>query len=87
MQITLDIPDHLLPPQQDKVTLAQQLKLHTALMLFQTGKLSRGAACELAGIDIYTFLAACKQYKIETINADVEEIEDEVTRFKQLHAI
>ena len=86
MQITLDIPDHLLPPKQDKATLTQQFKLYTALLLFQAGKLSRGAACELASVDIYTFLAACKQHKIETISADIDEIEAEVTRFKQLNA-
>ena len=86
MQITLEIPDHLLPPQQDKTSLAQQLKLHTALLLFQACTLSRGAACEFAGIDIYSFLAACKQYRIETISTDIDEIEAEVTRFKQLRA-
>jgi hypothetical protein len=58
MQLTLDIPDHCLPPQQDRTTLAQQLKLYSALLLFQSGQLSRGAACEFAGVDIYTFLAA-----------------------------
>ena len=83
MQIILDIPDHVLPPQQDSKTLAQQLKLYTALLLFQSGKLSRGAACEL---DIYTFLAACKQHRIETLDADIDEIEAELMRFKQLRA-
>lgn len=87
MQITLEIPDHVLSPQQDKeATLAQQLKLHTALLLFQAGNLSRGAACEFAGVDIYTFLAACKQYRIETVQTDIEEIESEILRFKRLRA-
>ncbi|MFZ1389850.1 MAG: UPF0175 family protein [Thiolinea sp.] len=86
MQIILDIPDHVLPPQQDSKTLAQQLKLYTALLLFQSGKLSRGAACEFADVDIYTFLAACKQHRIETLDADIDEIEAELMRFKQLRA-
>ncbi len=54
MQLTLDIPDHCLPPQQDRITLALQLKLYSALLLFQSGQLSRGAACEFASVDIYT---------------------------------
>ena len=86
MQITLEIPDHVLLPQQDKTSLAQLLKLHTALLLFQSGQLSRCAACEFAGADIYTFLAACKQYHIETISTDMDEIEADVIRFKQLRA-
>lgn len=84
MQITLDIPDHVLPAQQDSKSLAQQLKLYTALLLFQSGKLSRGAACEFADVDIYTFLAACKQHLIETLESDLDEIEGEVMRFRQL---
>ena len=28
---------------------------HAALLMFQSGQLSRGAACEFAGIDIYDF--------------------------------
>jgi hypothetical protein len=86
MQITLEIPDHVLIPQQDKASIAQLLKLHTALLLFQSGQLSRGAACEFAGVDIYTFLAACKQYHIGTISTDLDAIEAGVIRFKQLRA-
>ena len=56
------------------------------LLLFQSGQLSRGAACEFADVDIYTFLAACKQHRIETISTDMDEIEAEVIRFKQLRA-
>ncbi|TXH67230.1 MAG: UPF0175 family protein [Thiothrix sp.] len=84
VQIILNIPDHVLPPQQDSQTLAQQLKLYSALLLFQSGKLSRGAACEFADVDIYTFLAACKQHRIATLDTDIDEIETEVMRFKQL---
>lgn len=69
------------------ITLAQQLKLYTALLLFQSGKLSRGAACEFADVDLYTFLEACKQQRIETLNADMDEIEAEVMRFKQLRVV
>jgi hypothetical protein len=54
--------------------------------LFQSGQLSRGAACEFAGVDIYTFLAACKQYHIGTISTDLDAIEAGVIRFKQLRA-
>ena len=54
----------------------------TELFLYQCGQLSRGAACEFAGIDIYTFMAACKQYKIPMINNSLEELETDLARFK-----
>jgi predicted HTH domain antitoxin len=85
MQLTLDIPDHCLPAQQDNVSLAQKAKLYTALLLFQSGQLSRGAACEFAGVDIYTFFSACKQYNIPVINTDEDDIEADVMRFNRLH--
>jgi predicted HTH domain antitoxin len=87
MQLTLDIPDHCLPPQQDRITLAQQLKLYSALLLFQSGQLSRGAACEFAGVDIYAFLAACKKHKIPVINIEADDIEADLLRFERRHPI
>jgi hypothetical protein len=67
MQITLDIPDGYLIPQTSS-QLAQTLKLYAALFLFQTGQLSRGAACEFAGTNLGTFLEVCKQYQIPVLN-------------------
>ena len=59
MQLTIEIPDQYLQGQNQAQT-AQQIKLYAALLMFQSGQLSRGAACELAGIDIYEFFSACK---------------------------
>ncbi len=84
MQITLDIPDNYLTP-HTTAPLLQQLKLYAALFLFQTGQLSRGAACELAGTDIYSFLVACKQYQIPVINYLAEDLVAELTRFNERH--
>jgi predicted HTH domain antitoxin len=72
---------------QDKKTLVRQLKLYSALLLFQSGQLSRGAACEFADVDIYTFFAACKKHKIPVINIDVDEIEADLWRFERLHPV
>jgi hypothetical protein len=83
MQLTLEIPDHCLPPRQDSSTLGRQLRLYGALLMFQSGQLSRGAACEFAGVDIYAFLAACKTYKVPVISQDADEIEADVLRFER----
>lgn len=86
MQLTLNIPDKFLPSDQDKKnSLSKQVRLYSALLLFQSGQLSRGASCEFAGVDIYTFLAACKKHHIPVINIDPEDLEADLTRFKQKH--
>jgi hypothetical protein len=87
MQLTFNIPDHCLPPQRDENTVAQQLKRHSTLLLFQPGQLSRGAACEFADVDIYTFFAAGKEYPISVINMNEDEVEADVLRFDRRHPV
>ena len=58
MQIVLDIPErHLLDDTAE--TAERRFRLYTALLMFRAGRISMGAACELAGVDRYEFLAAC----------------------------
>ncbi|CAN2042014.1 conserved hypothetical protein [Candidatus Magnetomoraceae bacterium gMMP-15] len=61
---------------------AKRLKLYTALFMYQTGKLSAGAACEFADVDRYTFLATCNLHKISVINYDDDELEAEFDNLK-----
>ncbi len=82
MQLTLEIPDHFLQGHNQSQT-AQQIKLYAALLMFQSGQLSRGAACELAEVDIYDFFTACKTHHISVINTTEDEIEADVLRFQQ----
>lgn len=74
MQLLLDIPErYFLGTSTEE--LAEQFKLYTALLMFQAGRLSAGAACEFAGVDRYTFVAACKRHRINVIDYDDEELE------------
>jgi hypothetical protein len=84
MQITLDIPDCYVN-QQNQTQIAAEIKLYAALLMFQSGQLSRGAACEFANVDIYQFLKACKQHHISPINITAETIEADLLRFQQRH--
>lgn len=47
MQVTLEIPDQYLQGKNPSQT-AQQINLYAALLMFQSGQLSRGAACEFS---------------------------------------
>jgi predicted HTH domain antitoxin len=44
--------------------LAHDMRLYTALMLFRLGKLSSGAAAEMAGVPRVMFLDLCAEYDI-----------------------
>ena len=77
MQLTLEIPDKYIQDQNQHQA-AQQIKLYAAMLMFQTGQLSRREACEFAGVDIYDFFQACKDHRISVINVSVESIEVEV---------
>lgn len=48
--------------------------------MFQSGQISAGAACELAEIDWYTFLAACKRHHIATVDYDEQELDRDLDR-------
>ena len=84
MQLLLDISErYFLGTSTEE--LAEQFKLYTALLMFQTGRLSAGAACEFAGVDRYTFVAACKRHRINVIDYDDEELEADFERLKKNH--
>jgi len=84
MQLTLEIPDHYFQGKNQLQT-ARQIKLYAALLMFRSGQLSRGAACEFAGVEIYDFLLACKQHQISVMDMPVDAIEADVLRFQQRH--
>ncbi len=44
--------------------LARDIRLYAALMLFRSGKLSSGAASEMAGVPRVLFLDLCAEYDI-----------------------
>ena len=44
--------------------LARDVRLYAALMLFRLGKLSSGAAAEMAGVPHVMFLDLCAEYDI-----------------------
>ena len=52
MQVVVDVPERYLVNTSEE-ELAMRLKLLSALLMYQAGELSAGAACELAGIDRY----------------------------------
>lgn len=86
MQVMVNVPDqYFLDLSVNE--LAGRLKLSTALLMFQTGQLSTGAACEFAGVDRYTFLEACQKYSIDVVNYDPDEVEADFAALTQGKAV
>ena len=83
MQITIDIPEQF-GLTQTKSEIATTLKRYAALALFQAGKLSAGAAAELADLDRYAFMAECKKQGIATINYSAEDLQAELAEFNKV---
>jgi len=84
MQVIVNVPDQYFLD-TNVGDIARQLKLYTALFMFQAGQLSAGAVCEFAEIDRYTFLETCKRHKIAVIDYDADELEAEFKELKRTH--
>lgn len=77
MQITLDIPEqYLIDRTPDE--LGQRFKLYAALLMFQSGELSSGAAAELAEVDRFTFAAECGKHGIPLLSYSADELRTEL---------
>jgi predicted HTH domain antitoxin len=85
MQVVVNIPDQYFIDVSTS-ELADRLKLSAALLMFQSGQLSAGAACEFADIDRYAFWGACKRYNIDTVNYDPDELKEDLVALTQKEA-
>ena len=80
MQISFSLPDNpFIAETPEEVT--QKIRMYAALGLYQAGKLSIGAASELAGMDRYTFLGFCKREGVPLRIQTSEESEADVKKF------
>ena len=59
--------------------LARDIRLYAALMLFRSGKLSSGAASEMAGVPRVLFLDLCAEYDIPVSQITGDDLRREMT--------
>ena len=76
MQISFSLPENSFVA-QSRETIVHKIRLYAALGMYQAGELSIGAACELAGIDRYTFLDFCKREGVFLKTQTPDELETE----------
>jgi predicted HTH domain antitoxin len=74
-QIVLDIPeDSLLALKVSEKQIGDELRMAAAAKLFELGKLSSGAAAELAGVPRTLFLTKLSDYGVATFRMTEEEL-------------
>jgi len=77
--VTLYIPSDIrLMLNRTPGELGRDVRLYAALMLFWLGKLSSGAAAEMAGTPRVLFLDLCAEYGIPVSQITPEELEKEI---------
>lgn len=80
-QLTIDVPNKvLLAEKMDEAGFAEEMRLLTAIKLFELGRLSSSRAAELAGMPRVAFLLTLGKYKVFPLEAELLELETEYAR-------
>ncbi|WP_417909848.1 UPF0175 family protein [Candidatus Electronema sp. PJ] len=73
MQIAIDLPNDFVMFQGEQ-TVQRDIRLTYALWLFKAEMVTIAKAAHIAGLDIFDFMAACKDNRIPVIAIDRAEL-------------
>ncbi|HHY56499.1 MAG TPA: UPF0175 family protein [Chloroflexi bacterium] len=75
-QVILEIPEKvLLAEKTDEIAFAKEMRILSAVKLFEMGRLSSGRAAELAGMPRVEFLLSLQRYKVFPLAAELSDLE------------
>lgn len=77
MQIAVELPNDFVAFQHSN-DIKREMCLSYALWLFKDAKVTLGKAAELAGLDIYDFMSACKENQVPVIDMDKQALIEEL---------
>ncbi|HYN79277.1 MAG TPA: UPF0175 family protein [Lamprocystis sp. (in: g-proteobacteria)] len=73
MQVAIDLPNDFVEMLTEEA-IAKEMRLTYALALFRDARVTGSKAAELAGMDIYEFMSACKAQQIPVIDVSREDL-------------
>ncbi len=79
MQIAIELPNDFVMFQSEP-TLRQEISTSYALWLYQRERVTLAKAAKLAGLDLYDFMAACKDSLVPVVDISRQELLDELGR-------
>ena len=75
-QIVINVPEQvLLAEKTDEEAFAREMRILTAVKLYELGRLSSGRAAELAGMSRVEFLLELGRYKVFPFEAELRDLE------------
>ena len=77
MQLAIELPNDFTQLRGTE-RIIKEIHLSYALRLYKSEEVTLSKAAELAGLDLYDFMSACKQEGIPTIAISKEELLDEL---------
>ncbi len=77
MQIAINLPNDFVAF-QSPTEIEKDMRLSYSLWLFKNARVTLAKAAELADMDIYDFMAACKQNEVPVIEISKEELLEEL---------
>ncbi len=76
--VTITLPDEILHALKvDQENIASELRLAAAAKLYELGRLSSGAAAQLAGVPRVVFLTKLADYGVDTFSLTEEQVQEE----------
>jgi len=78
MQIAIELPSDFVAFQAEP-EIWKEIRTSYALWLFQRERVTLVKAAELAGLDLYDFMAVCKDNRVPVIDISRDELLEELT--------
>lgn len=77
MQIAIELPNDFVAFQAEP-EIRKEIQNSYALWLYQRGRVTLVKAAELAGVDLYDFMAICKDNQVPIIDISRDELVEEL---------